>query len=83
MRDMGPKADNIYIVGVGPLQLLFCFGLLRSVTLFCFGLLRGVTIFSQKSVTLFFFPFLEKEALHLVVEEDNYWASIESIDMHE
>ena len=48
----------------------------RSVKLFCFGLLRSVTLY-------FFSPILEKEALHLEVEEDNHWASIESMDMHE
>ena len=32
---------------------------------------------------ILFFPILEKEALHLEVEEDNHWASIESMDMHE
>ena len=63
MRDMGPKADNIYTVGGVVIVTLFCFGLLRSVTLFCFGLLRGATLFSQKSVTLYFFPFFGERSI--------------------
>ena len=55
----------------------------KSVTLFCFGLLRSVTLFFKKVLHFIFFPFLGKEMLHLEVEEDNHWASKESIDMYE
>ena len=78
MWDMGPKVD------MGRYSYTFLFWFIeKSYTSLFWFIERRYTFFSKRCYTLFFFPFLEKEALHLVVEEDNYWASIESIDMHE